>query len=60
MEAPAELVHETAGGHAAQRHLREFEGTTFEMAEFNYDSRRIWGATAGMLVEFRDFLHKEL
>lgn len=35
---------------------REFEGVTVPIAEFNYGQYRIWGATAGMLIEFRKFL----
>ena len=35
---------------------REFEGVTVPIAEFNYGQYRIWGATAGMLIEFRRFL----
>jgi len=35
---------------------REFMGVTVPIAEFNYGQYRIWGATAGMLIEFRKFL----
>ena len=35
---------------------RVFEGVTVPIAEFNYGQYRIWGATAGMLIEFRRFL----
>ncbi len=35
---------------------REFMGVTVPIAEFNYGQYRIWGATAGMLIEFRKIL----
>ena len=35
---------------------REWEGIVLPMAEFNYGRHRIWGATAGMLMEFRSFV----
>ena len=37
---------------------REFAGVTVPIAEFNYGQYRIWGATAGMLIELRKFLIK--
>ena len=36
----------------------EFAGVTVPIAEFNYGHYRIWGATAGMLIEFRKILLK--
>ena len=39
---------------------REFEGTVIPIAEFNYGLYRIWGATAGMLIDFRKQLLKTL
>jgi len=39
---------------------REIEGTVIPIAEFNYGRHRIWGATAGMLIEFRKHLQKTL
>lgn len=39
---------------------REFEGTIIPFVEFNYDGHRIWGATAGMLIEFRNHLMENL
>jgi 8-oxo-dGTP pyrophosphatase MutT (NUDIX family) len=37
---------------------REFEGIVLPLVEFIYAGHRIWGATAGMLVDFRDHLLK--
>ena len=37
---------------------REFAGVTVPIAEFNYGQYRIWGATAGMLIELRNILLK--
>ena len=39
---------------------REFEGVMVPIAEFNYGQYRIWGATAGMLIELRKVLLKSL
>lgn len=38
---------------------REFDGKTFSLTEFHYAGERIWGATAYMLLAFRDYLLKE-
>ena len=35
---------------------REFEGVMVPIAEFNFGQYRIWGATASMLIQFRQFL----
>lgn len=35
---------------------REFEGRKFSLTEFHYDGERIWGATAYMLLAFRQYL----
>lgn len=35
---------------------REFENRKFSMIEFHYDGERIWGATAYMLIAFRNFV----
>ena len=35
---------------------REFEGVMVPIAEFNFGQYRIWGATASMLIQFRNFL----
>ena len=37
---------------------REFAGVTVPIAEFNFGQYRIWGATAGMLIELRNILLK--
>ena len=37
---------------------REFEGVMVPIAEFNYGQYRIWGATAGMLIELRNVILK--
>ncbi len=37
---------------------REFEGVMVPIAEFNYGQYRIWGATAAMLIEFRNVINK--
>ena len=43
-----------------QRHgEREFEGVKVPIVEFNYRHRRIWGATAGMLIALRARLFSE-
>ena len=35
---------------------REFEGVMVPIAEFNFGQYRIWGATASMLIQFRNVL----
>lgn len=35
---------------------REFEGRSFRLVEFHFGGERIWGATAYMLLAFREFL----
>lgn len=35
---------------------REFQGRSFPMIEFHYEGHRIWGATAQMLLRFRNYL----
>lgn len=39
---------------------REFEGVMVPIAEFNYGQYRIWGATAGMLIELRNVILKNV
>lgn len=39
-----------------QHSERDFEGTRVPIVEFNYESRRIWGATAAMLLMLRKTL----
>lgn len=36
--------------------LRERLGATFKVYEYRYEGHRIWGATAAMIVAFRDFI----
>ena len=35
---------------------REWEGKRFRLREFHYDGERVWGATAYMLLAFRNFV----
>ena len=35
---------------------REWEGRRFRLREFHYDGERVWGATAYMLLAFREFI----
>ena len=35
---------------------REFDGHRFELVEFHHNGERIWGATAYMLLAFREYL----
>lgn len=35
---------------------RDWEGKKFRLKEFHYDGERVWGATAYMLLAFRQFL----
>ena len=35
---------------------RKWEGRNFRLREFHYNGERVWGATAYMLLAFRDFL----
>lgn len=37
---------------------REYEGRTIPTVEFHYESERIWGATAHMVIELRKLLFK--
>lgn len=39
--------------------VRMFEGAELKIVEFNYADRRIWGATASMLIELRKHLLKQ-
>jgi len=43
------LLDEGNQGHST----RQFEGVTLNIVEFDYAGRRIWGATASMLVQLR-------
>jgi hypothetical protein len=49
------LLDEGNQGHSK----REFEGVMLNIVEFNYDGRRIWGATASMLLQLRQLLIKQ-
>lgn len=37
---------------------REWQGLSFSMVEFHYDGKRIWGATAQMLLRFINLINK--
>jgi 8-oxo-dGTP pyrophosphatase MutT (NUDIX family) len=55
-EVPLEfLLDKDNQGHSK----REFEGVMLNIVEFNYDGRRIWGATASMLLQLRQLLIKQ-
>jgi 8-oxo-dGTP pyrophosphatase MutT (NUDIX family) len=49
------LLDEGNQGHSTRR----FEGVTLSIVEFNFAGRRIWGATASMLVQLRKKLIKQ-
>ena len=38
---------------------REWEGRRFRLTEFHYGGERVWGATAYMLLAFREYLLKQ-
>lgn len=38
---------------------REWEGRRFRLKEFHYGGERVWGATAYMLLAFREYLLKQ-
>ena len=42
--------------HNQQWSQRDIRGVIVPIVEFNYDSQRIWGATANMLIELREIL----
>ena len=56
-EVPLPFLLDEANQESAER---EFEGVMVPIAEFNYGQYRIWGATAGMLIEFRKILLKNV
>jgi hypothetical protein len=37
---------------------RQFHGRAIPMVEFHYEGERIWGATAQMLLTFREYINK--
>jgi len=49
------LLDEGNQGHSQ----REFDGVMLNIVEFNYSGRRIWGATASMLLQLRQILIKQ-
>lgn len=55
-EVPLEFVLDEANDRMVER---EFYGRRFSMVEFHYEGERIWGATAQMLLTFRQFLIKQ-
>jgi 8-oxo-dGTP pyrophosphatase MutT (NUDIX family) len=54
-EVPLSFLLDDKNQQSSQREVR---GVIVPIIEFNYERRRIWGATANMLVEFRDILFK--
>lgn len=52
-EVPLAHLMDAANDRLAER---EFEGKSFTLTEFRYESERIWGATAYMLLAFRKYL----
>lgn len=55
-EIPLDFVLDEAND---QRVEREYHGRRFPMVEFHYEGQRIWGATAQMLLTFRQYLKKQ-
>lgn len=57
VEAAFEVPLEFLMNEANQTHSsREFEGLRLAVVEFNHAGRRIWGATATMLLQLRKYL----
>ncbi len=54
-EVPLSFLLDDKNQESSQRTLR---GVIVPIIEFNYQQRRIWGATANMLIEFRNILFK--
>lgn len=52
-EVPLEFLMEQGNQQYSER---EFEGVMLKIVEFRYQDRRIWGATASMLVQLRKFI----
>ena len=52
-EVPLSFLLDDRNQESSQRDVR---GVIVPIIEFNYEQRRIWGATANMLVEFRKIL----
>lgn len=55
-EVPLDFVLDEAN---EQRVERDFHGRRFRMVEFHYEEQRIWGATAQMLITFRELVIKQ-
>ena len=54
-EVPLSFLLDDKNQQSSQREVR---GVIVPIIEFNYERRRIWGATANILVEFRNILFK--
>jgi 8-oxo-dGTP pyrophosphatase MutT (NUDIX family) len=52
-EVPLQFLLDRAN---AEHGMRYFEGLEIPMVSFQYQDQRIWGATASMLISFRNFL----
>ena len=55
-EVPLDFVLDESNDQLVER---EFHGRRFRMVEFHYEQKRIWGATAQMLLTFRKLLKKQ-
>ena len=55
-EVPLEFVLDEANDRLVER---EFHGRRFPMVEFHYEEQRIWGATAQMLLIFREYVKNQ-
>lgn len=54
-EVPLSYLLDVRNQESSQREVR---GVTVPIVEFNYGGRRIWGATANILIEFREIIIK--
>ena len=52
-EVPLDFLLDESNDRLADR---EWQGKRFRLKEFHYDGERVWGATAYMLLAFRQFL----
>jgi 8-oxo-dGTP pyrophosphatase MutT (NUDIX family) len=52
-EVPLDFLLDKAN---QRNNVRVFEGVELQIVEFLYDDRRIWGATASMIVQLRNIL----
>ena len=55
-EVPLAFILDTANDQLVER---EFQGRRFPMVEFHYEEKRIWGATAQMILMFRQYIIKQ-